>query len=33
MMVKDGTNLIFHKCHLGGRDMLECVCVCNHRGF
>ena len=26
MMVKDVTK--FHKCHLGGRDMLECVYVC-----
>ena len=28
MMVKDVTK--FHKCHLGGWGMLECVCV---RGF
>ena len=26
MMVKDVTK--FHKRHLGGRGMLECVCVC-----
>ena len=25
MMVKDVTK--FHKCHLGGRGMLECLCV------
>ena len=26
MMVTDVTK--FHKCHLMGRGMLECVCVC-----
>ena len=26
MMIIDVTK--FHKCHLGGRGMLECVCVC-----
>ena len=26
MMVKDVTK--FHKCHLGNRDMLACMCVC-----
>ena len=26
MMVKEVTK--FHKCHLEGWDMLECVCVC-----
>ena len=33
MMVKDVTK--FHKQHLGGRGMLECMCVCAgfHTGF
>ena len=32
-MVKDVTK--FHKCHLGHRDMFDCVCVCAgfHKGF
>ena len=31
MMVKDVTK--FHRRHLGGRVMLECVCAGSHRGF
>ena len=30
-MVKDVT--MFHKRHLGGRGVLECVCVCVCKGF
>ena len=29
MMVKDATR--FHKCHLEGRGMLECVCSVSYR--
>ena len=31
MVVKDVTK--FHKCHLGGRGMLECVCAGFQTGF
>ena len=31
MMVNDMT--MFHKRHLGGRGMLECVCAGFHTGF
>ena len=30
-MVKDATK--FHKYHLGGQGMLECVCAGFHTGF
>ena len=32
-MVKDETK--FHRCHLGSRGMLECLCVCAgfHTGY
>ena len=31
MMIKDVTK--FHKCDLGGRSMLECVCRVSYRIF